>query len=73
MTSKYGTLAVTVYVLMGIMGIPVFAGMKGGLGIILGPTGGYLVAIIPAALFVEWYLDTFQYSKIQAIIANTSA
>lgn len=71
--AKYGTLAVTVYVLMGGIGIPVFAGMKGGFGIILGPTGGYLVAIIPAALFVGWYLDTFQYSKIQAIIANILA
>ncbi|SFM76155.1 biotin transporter BioY [Psychrobacillus psychrodurans] len=58
---------------MGGIGIPVFAGMKGGFGIILEPTGRYLVAIIPAALFVGWYLDTFQYSKIQAIIANILA
>jgi len=71
--AKYGTLAVSVYVLMGVIGIPVFAGMKGGLGIVLGPTGGYLAAIIPAALFVGWYLDTFKYSKIQAIIANIIA
>lgn len=71
--AKYGTLAVAVYVLMGIIGIPVFHGMKSGLGIILGPTGGYLVAIIPAALFVGWYLDTFKYAKVQAIIANIIA
>ncbi|MEK3952006.1 biotin transport system substrate-specific component [Psychrobacillus psychrotolerans] len=71
--AKYGTLAVTVYVLMGVIGIPVFAGMKGGFGIVLGPTGGYLLAIIPAALFVGWYLDTFKYSRMQAIIANIIA
>lgn len=71
--AKYGTLAVTVYVVMGVIGIPVFAGMKGGFGIVLGPTGGYLLAIIPAALFVGWYLETFGHTKVQAIIANMIA
>ena len=59
-----------VYVLMGVIGIPVFAGMKGGFGIVLGPTGGYIVAIIPASLFVGWYLENFGHTKVQAIIAN---
>ncbi|WP_277584616.1 biotin transporter BioY [Psychrobacillus antarcticus] len=71
--ARYGTLAVTVYVLMGAIGIPVYAGMKGGFGYLFGPTGGYLVAIIPAALFIGWYLDTFKHSKKQAIIANIIA
>ncbi|SES23942.1 biotin transporter BioY [Psychrobacillus sp. OK032] len=71
--AKYGTLAVSVYVLMGIIGIPVFAGMKGGFGIVLGPTGGYIVAIIPATLFVGWYLESFGHTKVQAIIANMLA
>lgn len=70
---KYGTLAVSVYVLMGIVGIPVFAGMKAGLGIIIGPTGGYLVAVIPAAFFIGWYLEQFGHAKLQAIIANMIA
>ncbi|WP_313893214.1 biotin transporter BioY [Psychrobacillus sp.] len=70
---KYGTLAVTVYVLMGIIGIPVFAGMKGGLGIVLGPTGGYILAIIPAAFLVGVYLEKFGYTKVQAIAANIIA
>ncbi|WP_144510527.1 biotin transporter BioY [Bacillus sp. FJAT-22090] len=71
--AKYGTLAVAVYVLMGVIGIPVFAGMKGGFGIVIGPTGGYLLAIIPAALFVGWYLENFGHTKVQAIIANMIA
>lgn len=70
---KYGTLAVTVYLLMGLVGIPVYAGMKSGLGIVLGPTGGYLIAIIPAALFVGWYLEKFGHTKAQAITANVVA
>ncbi|MFF2754111.1 biotin transporter BioY [Psychrobacillus sp. NPDC058041] len=70
---KYGTLAVIIYVLMGLVGIPVFAGMKSGFGIILGPTGGYLIAIIPATLFIGWYLEKFGHTKVQAIIANMIA
>ncbi|QFF97507.1 biotin transporter BioY [Psychrobacillus glaciei] len=70
---KFGTIAVTIYVLMGVIGIPVFAGMTSGLGIIIGPTGGYLIAIIPAALFIGWYLEKLGYTKVHAIIANIIA
>ena len=40
--SRRGFWAVAVYLLMGAAGLPVFAGMAGGLGILLGQTGGYL-------------------------------
>ncbi len=39
----YGTLAQIVYVLLGAIGAPVFSGGAGGLGIIAGPTGGYII------------------------------
>lgn len=41
---RYGALAQAIYVLVGAIGVPVFAGFRGGLGVIVGPTGGYLVA-----------------------------
>ena len=41
-----GTIATLIYVLMGAIGIPVFAGFSGGLGIVLGSTGGYIVGFI---------------------------
>jgi biotin transport system substrate-specific component len=39
---RYGALAQAVYVLVGAVGVPVFAEFSGGLGRILGPTGGIL-------------------------------
>ena len=41
---RYGALAQAIYVLVGTVGVPVFAGFKGGLGIVFGDTGGYLLA-----------------------------
>lgn len=46
---RYGALAMGIYLLVGAIGVPVFAGFKGGLGVILGPTGGYLVSYPVAA------------------------
>jgi biotin transport system substrate-specific component len=45
---KTGTFAVGIYLLLGSIGLPVFTA-GGGLGILLGPTGGYLLALLPAA------------------------
>lgn len=40
---RYALAAVMVYIGMGAAGLPVFAGMTGGLGVLLGPTGGYIL------------------------------
>jgi biotin transport system substrate-specific component len=45
----YGALSQVVYVLLGVIGLPVFDGGKSGLGILLGPTGGYLIGFIIGA------------------------
>jgi biotin transport system substrate-specific component len=49
-----GMMAVTVYLLLGLAGAPVFAHMTGGPGILLGPTGGYLIGFIPLAGITGW-------------------
>lgn len=46
---RYGALAMAIYLLIGAIGVPVFHGFKGGLGHLLGPTGGYLVSYPIAA------------------------
>ncbi len=44
---KSGLLSVVAYFLLGLIGLPVFAGMQGGIGVLLGPTGGYLIGFLP--------------------------
>lgn len=49
---KKGTVSVLVYILLGAVGLPVFSGFKGGFGVLLGPTGGYVWSYIIMALFI---------------------
>lgn len=50
--AKRGTLTVVVYIMLGAVGLPVFTGFKGGIGAIMGATGGYIVGFIFTALIV---------------------
>lgn len=47
--AKKGTLSVLIYLLLGVFGIPVFAGFKSGIGVILGPTGGFTFGFLAFA------------------------
>lgn len=49
---KRGTITVAVYLLLGAIGIPVFSGFTGGIGHLLGPTGGYIIGFIFSALIM---------------------
>jgi len=49
---RKGALAVLVYLAMIAVGLPVASGYKGGLGVLTGPTGGYLVGFVLAAAVV---------------------
>lgn len=51
-----GTIAVLVYILLGAVGMPVFAGFTGGLGILLGTTGGYILGFLLSGL-VYWAFE----------------
>jgi len=49
---KWGSASVAVYLLAGILGLPVFASGTGGIGRIVGPTGGYLLGFLPAVYLI---------------------
>jgi biotin transport system substrate-specific component len=52
---RNGTIAIAVYLLLGSIGIPVFSGFKGGFGVLIGMTGGYLVGMLLIGL-VYWLM-----------------
>ena len=59
---KRGSLSVLIYILLGAVGIPVFAGFSGGFGILLGQTGGYIVGFLFSALLM-WLMEALLGKK----------
>lgn len=53
---KRGSLSVFLYLLMGTIGLPVFSGFSGGVGKLLGATGGYILGFLFSAL-VMWGME----------------
>ena len=49
---RWALISIGVYLLAGLVGLPVFAGGTGGIGKLLGPTGGYLVGFAAAAYWI---------------------
>ena len=50
---RRGLYAMVVYLLLGAVGMPVFSGFRGGMGVLLDTTGGYIIGFVAAAL-VYW-------------------
>ncbi len=46
---KLGTLAVLAYILLGMVGVPVFSGFTGGVSKLVTPTGGYIIGFLISA------------------------
>lgn len=70
---KRGTLSVLVYLLLGIIGLPVFAGFTGGPGIVLGSTGGYIIGFFFSAVLIwimEAVLPSEGWAKIAAMLCG---
>ena len=57
---KYGTIAVGLYLLIGLAGVPVFAGFQAGAARLVGPTGGYLIGYLPMALISGFFVSRFR-------------
>lgn len=55
---SWGGISQAIYVIAGALGVQWFSGGIGGLGVIFGPTGGYLIGFIFAAFFLGYVIDT---------------
>ena len=68
---KRGTIAILIYILLGAVGIPVFAGFSSGLGVLAGTTGGYIIGFIFTGL-IYWAMTALisekTYIKVIAMI-----
>ena len=53
---KRGTISVLVYLFLGAIGLPVFSGFAGGLGYMMGATGGYIIGFLFSAL-IMWFME----------------
>ncbi|MCD6559927.1 MAG: biotin transporter BioY [Palaeococcus sp.] len=69
--ARLGFMSQAIYVLMGALGLPVFAGFKGGLPIIYGPTGGYIIAF-PLAALIAGFIATEKENVYGYAIASLS-
>jgi biotin transport system substrate-specific component len=66
---RRGTIAIAVYLALGAVGVPVFAGFKGGPAAFIGPTGGFLAGFIAAAL-VFWLLEKLVFARLMTTTAK---
>lgn len=62
---KRASIATLVYILLGMVGMPVFSNFKAGLGVLAGPTGGYILGYIPMVIISGLMIQVF--SKKRAI------
>lgn len=68
MDIKYSVFGQVIYVLLGIIGIPVFAGFKSGIGTVFGPTGGYIFSYIISVAVISLFVKLFKNKTLFNLI-----
>jgi biotin transport system substrate-specific component len=59
----WGGISMAIYAVLGMAGVPWFQGLNGGLSYLAGPTGGYVIGFILAALFLGYFTDKYVKSR----------
>lgn len=67
---KWGTVSILIYLALGAVGMPVFSGFRGGAGVLLGVTGGYIWGFLATGL-VYWLLE--KLNRTLALAAGLTA
>src|SRR5688500_10070499 len=68
--SRYGTLSAIRDLIIGAISVPGVAQFTGGLGILLGPAGCFLIGFIPTTLLMGCYLEKTSFTLKNALIAD---
>lgn len=68
-----GALSLTLYAVLGIVGLPVFSDFAGGPEVILGPTGGYILGFIASAALVGWLSERAWERQVLKALATFAA
>ncbi len=69
--TKKGTVSIIIYILLGAVGLPVFSNFTGGIGILISPTGGFLIGFIPTAFITGFITEHLKNNMITNIFALT--
>lgn len=69
---RRGTLAISVYLLLGAVGLPVFSGFTGGIGHLFGATGGYIIGFLFSAL-VMWLIEHLPGRNLKTLVLSMIA
>lgn len=67
---KRGTLSVLLYILLGLAGLPVFSNFTGGIGKLLGPTGGYIIGYLFLSLILGFFTRHFKNKLLPTAIGS---
>ena len=62
--SRLGFISQIIYILLGIIGLPVFTNFRGGVGVLLGPTGGFILSFPIMSSVVGYFCEKFKSTLV---------
>ncbi len=62
--ARWGTISVLVYLFLGIVGLPVFSRGSSGLGVLFGPTGGFLIGFLLGTFVIGYLCDLYGRNRV---------
>ena len=68
---RYAVYPVTLYIILGILGLPVFHNGMAGIGMLFGPTGGYIIGFIPAVCIVGICYERSTIARAFGLVSGT--
>ncbi len=68
LSTKNALAATAVYIFLGIVGLPVFSGFQGGVGALIGATGGFVLGFIPSVIVVSLLSNKFTKGFLSSVV-----